>query len=48
MKELFTRNFWDGVKKTFDEAQKEPPPAPKPEPPKAEEPAAIAPEAPPQ
>lgn len=26
MKELFTRSFWEGVKKTFDEAREGPPP----------------------
>ena len=30
MKELFTKNFWKGVQKTYEEAQKAPPPAPKP------------------
>ena len=27
MKEVFTKSFWEGVKKTFDEALKGPPPA---------------------
>lgn len=27
MKEVFTRNFWEGVKKTFDEAREGSPPA---------------------
>jgi len=26
MKEVFTKSFWEGVKKTFDEALKGPPP----------------------
>jgi hypothetical protein len=25
MKEVFTKSFWEGVKKTFDEARKGPP-----------------------
>ena len=29
MKELFTMGFWNSVKKTFQEAQKNPPKAPK-------------------
>jgi hypothetical protein len=42
MKELLTKKFWQDVKKTFEEAQEDPPaapPAPKPE-------TAPAPEAP--
>ena len=27
MKEVFTKSFWEGVKKTFDEAREDPPPA---------------------
>ena len=27
MKEVFTKKFWEGVKKTFDEAREDPPPA---------------------
>jgi hypothetical protein len=27
MKEVFTKTFWEGVKKTFDEAREDPPPA---------------------
>jgi hypothetical protein len=27
MKEVFTKRFWQGVKKTFDEALEDPPPA---------------------
>jgi hypothetical protein len=27
MKEVFTKTFWEGVKKTFDEAREGPPPA---------------------
>jgi hypothetical protein len=27
MMEVFTRSFWEGVKKTFDEAREGPPPA---------------------
>ena len=27
MKEVFTKSFWEGVKKTFDEVLKGPPPA---------------------
>jgi len=27
MKEVFTKSFWEGVKKTFDEALEGPPPA---------------------
>ena len=27
MKEVFTKSFWEGVKKTFDEACEGPPPA---------------------
>jgi hypothetical protein len=27
MKEVFTKRFWEGVKKTFDEAREDPPPA---------------------
>jgi hypothetical protein len=27
MKEVFTKSFWQGVKRTFDEAQKDAPPA---------------------
>ena len=27
MKEVFTKSFWKGVKKTFDEAREGPPPA---------------------
>jgi len=27
MKEVFTKSFWEGVKKTFDEAPEGPPPA---------------------
>jgi hypothetical protein len=27
MKEVFTKSFWKGVKKTFDQAREEPPPA---------------------
>jgi hypothetical protein len=27
MKEVFTKSFWEGVKKTFDEAREGPPPA---------------------
>jgi len=27
MKEVFNKSFWEGVKKTFDEARKGPPPA---------------------
>jgi hypothetical protein len=27
MKEVFTKSFWEGVKKTFDEAQQETPAA---------------------
>jgi hypothetical protein len=27
MKEVFTKSFWQGVKRTFDEAQEDPPPA---------------------
>jgi hypothetical protein len=27
MKEVFTKSFWQGVKKTFDEALEDPPPA---------------------
>jgi len=30
MKEVFTKSFWEGVKKTFDEARQDPPPADKP------------------
>jgi hypothetical protein len=26
MKEVFTKSFWEGVKKTFDEAREGPPP----------------------
>jgi hypothetical protein len=26
MKEVFTKRFWEGVKKTFDEAREGPPP----------------------
>jgi len=26
MKEVFTKSFWQGVKKTFDQARKDPPP----------------------
>jgi len=26
MKEVFTKSFWEGVKKTFDEAHEGPPP----------------------
>jgi hypothetical protein len=29
MKELFTKSFWESVKKTFDQAQEDPPPATK-------------------
>ncbi len=29
MKEVFTKSFWKDVKKTFEEAQEDPPPAPK-------------------
>ena len=28
MKEVFTKRFWEGVKKTFDEAREEPPAVP--------------------
>ena len=31
MKELFTKEFWGGVKKTYQDAQKEPPPEEKKE-----------------
>jgi hypothetical protein len=27
MKEVFTKSFWQGVKKTFDQALEDPPPA---------------------
>lgn len=27
MMEVFTKSFWQGVKKTFDEAREDPPPA---------------------
>jgi len=27
MKEVFTKSFWQGVKRTFDEAKEDPPPA---------------------
>ena len=27
MKEVFTKSFWEGVKRTFDEAREGPPPA---------------------
>jgi hypothetical protein len=27
VKEVFTKSFWQGVKKTFDEAREDPPPA---------------------
>jgi len=30
MKEVFTKSFWEGVKKTFDEARDDPPAAPTP------------------
>jgi hypothetical protein len=29
MKEVFTKSFWQGVKKTFDQALEDPPPADK-------------------
>lgn len=29
MKEVFTKSFWEGVKKTFEEAQQDSPPAKK-------------------
>lgn len=28
MKEVLTKSFWVGVKKTFDDARRDPPPAP--------------------
>jgi hypothetical protein len=27
MKEVFTKSFWQGVRKTFDQAREDPPPA---------------------
>jgi hypothetical protein len=43
MKEVFTKSFWQGVKKTFDEALEDPPPTDNALPtPPAEEPSASS------
>jgi hypothetical protein len=42
MKEVFTKSFWQGVKKTFDEALEDPPPAENALTPPAEDPGASS------